>query len=351
MTELGRFVGGWWGGWGFVGFFFGFAGGVEVLVIVVRWLGALGEGEGLGDAFIRGLFGVGTAIADGESGLVLGDGFGASGRVLGVVEAAEVDVAPGHGAGVFAELEGFFEALGGFVGVAFHEIDASEDVGGAAVVRGGVGEGLFGEIGGSARVTFHEVEFGEVHAVEGAGLGMGVERIRGGLFEEEDLFSVAALAVEIHAVDHGSDLVAKAVAVVLHDAEAVVEVLGEDPALALVEGNEVVAGDGGLGVVGSFLEVVSFEFGAGPGTGESAGRRRGDDVHVRFDGLDEALGDEGDDVALVGELERSVLDATEKGLEALHGLAAAVDLGFDQVVEIDVADLFQVDGNAGGVVG
>ena len=91
-------------GWGrFVGFFFGLAAGVHWGVVVVGFGAdggfAFGEGEGPGHAIFGGGSGVGLEVADGEGGLVLGDGLFAIG--LDVVEAAEVDVRPGEGAGIF----------------------------------------------------------------------------------------------------------------------------------------------------------------------------------------------------------------------------------------------------------
>jgi len=77
---------------------------------------------------------------------------------------------------------------------------------------------------------------------------------------------------------------------------------------------------------GCVLFEVDALFGFGFGR-----RRGGDDVHVRLDGLDEALGHQGDDVGLVEELERGVLHAAEHGLNALHRGAAAVDHGLDDV--------------------
>ena len=69
------------------------------------------------------------------------------------------------------------------------------------------------------------------------------------------------------------------------------------------------------------------------------------DVHgVDLDGLDEALGQQGGDVGLVGEVERSVLHGLQQRDEALHGRAAGVDQRLDLVVEIGVADLVHVDG-------
>ena len=61
-------------------------------------------------------------------------------------------------------------------------------------------------------------------------------------------------------------------------------------------------------------------------------------------GFDQALGDEGDDVGLVGELQGGVLDGLEQGLEAIHGAGAGVDHGLDLVVEIGVTDVVHVDG-------
>ena len=69
-----------------------------------------------------------------------------------------------------------------------------------------------------------------------------------------------------------------------------------------------------------------------------------------FDGFDEALGDEGDDVGLVGEVEGGVLHGFEQGQEAVHGGGAGVDEGLDVVVEVGVADLVHVDG-AEGIAG
>ena len=85
---------------------------------------AFGQGEGFFDAFFGGGLGVGLGVADGEGGFVLGDGFGALGAggvgVFGVagdvVEAAEVDVGPGEGAGILGEGEGLVEVVEGVVG-------------------------------------------------------------------------------------------------------------------------------------------------------------------------------------------------------------------------------------------
>ena len=69
------------------------------------------------------------------------------------------------------------------------------------------------------------------------------------------------------------------------------------------------------------------------------------DVHgVDLDGFDEALGDEGNDVGLVGEVEGGILYGFEQRREALHGLGAGVDERLDLVVQIDVADVVHVDG-------
>ena len=120
-------------GWGAVGVFFGLAcgvdGGVVVAVVVVAVGGVLlvggevlafGQGEGFLDAFFGGGLGVGLGVADGEGGLVLGDGFALAVGVLrcDVVEAAEVDVGPGEGAGILGRVEGLVEVVEGVVGVA-----------------------------------------------------------------------------------------------------------------------------------------------------------------------------------------------------------------------------------------
>ncbi len=109
------------------------------------------------------------------------------------------------------------ELLGGFVGVVLHEVDASEDVLGAGVVALGVGEGFFCEFGGGVEVALHEVELGEIHAFDFARAGGGPERVGGDVFDEDDLFGVFAFAFDVHAVDHGGDLVAEAVSVLFHD--------------------------------------------------------------------------------------------------------------------------------------
>ena len=91
----------------FVGLLLSFAGRVEGGVVFPggSGLGALRQQEGTGDAALRRGLGVGAAVADGERGLVLGDRLVALGDGLGVIQAAEVDVAPGLGARVLAELE------------------------------------------------------------------------------------------------------------------------------------------------------------------------------------------------------------------------------------------------------
>ena len=73
-------------------------GGVVVVGFGAAGASRLGRAKGWRCLFGGGL-GVGLAVADGEGGLVLGDGLVAIG--LDVVEAAEVDVGPGEGAGVF----------------------------------------------------------------------------------------------------------------------------------------------------------------------------------------------------------------------------------------------------------
>ena len=101
----------------------------------------------------------------------------------------------------------------------------------------------------------------------------------------------------------------------------------------------------GLVFVGAHVGVVTLEVGA------LLSRRSGRlgfgnaDVHrLGLDGLDEALGEEGDDLGLVGEFERRILNGFEQRLETIHGAGAGVDQRLDLVVEVGVADLVHVDG-------
>ena len=131
-----------WGWRRTIGILFGFAAGVERGVVVGLGgrlvLGGRGD-EGLFQAFFGGGFGVGLGVADGEGGLVFGEGLLTFG--VDVVEAAQVDVRPGEHAGVFRGVEGGLEVADGRAGLTLHEIDAGEDVVGAGVVAVGGRQG------------------------------------------------------------------------------------------------------------------------------------------------------------------------------------------------------------------
>ena len=113
------------------------------------------------------------------------------------------------------------------------------------------------------------------------------------------------LAVDVHAVDHLADVFLEADVVLLHLREFFVEVVDEGPALTHVEIDGLATDDFGLTVVDGHLGVVAFEVGALSCAGRGLGLEDADVHGVGLDRFDEALGDEGDDVGLVGELERS----------------------------------------------
>src|SRR5271154_1453527 len=122
-------------GWRTICVLLGLAAGVKGFVVVVRGLvGGFGGDEGLFEAGFGGSFSVGLRVADGEGGLILGDGLLAVGLGLDVVEPAEVDVRPGEGARVFRGIEDLLEVVNGGAGLALHEVDAGEDVVCAGVV-------------------------------------------------------------------------------------------------------------------------------------------------------------------------------------------------------------------------
>ena len=202
---------------------------------------------------------------------------------------------------------------------------------------------------GAVHVAGEELGLGEVEAGELAGTA--VDDLLGGVGDEGDLLVAVVFAGDVHAVDDGADVVAEAGAVALHGGELIVEVLGEDPAVAHVEVDGVAAGGLGLALVDEHLGVVALlvdavdVLDAGIGAG---GQGQVDGHGVGLDGLDHALGDEGDDVGLVVELERGVLHGLEQRLEAVHGAGAGVDEGLDDVVEVGVADLVETDGALGG---
>ena len=158
----------------------------------------LGATKGCFDALFGGGFGVGLGVADGESSLVLGDGFLAVGQ--DVVEAAEVDVRPGEGAGFLRGVEDGLEVPDGGPGLTLHQVDAGEDVVGLGVVAVGIGEDLVGDVGGTGEISLEDLHLSELEAGE---LGCGAaQNVVAAVGQEGDLLVLVALAVDVHAVDH-----------------------------------------------------------------------------------------------------------------------------------------------------
>ena len=166
--------------------------------------------------------------------------------------------------------------------------------------------------------------------------------------QELNLLGLFLFAAYVHAVDHLAHVLGERLGVALERLHLLVEVVGEDPALAHVE-VDLLAPDGfRLAVVDGQLLVVVGEVDACAGAGGLDGGGEADVEGAGFDGADEALGDEGDDAGLVFEVERGFGYGLEQGGEPLHRLRAGVDERLDFVLEVEVADLRQTDG-AGSV--
>ncbi len=79
-------------------------------------------------------------------------------------------------------------------------------------------------------------------------------------------------------------------------------------------------------LISAHVGVVTLEVGTGFHCGARLLGFRETNVHgVNLNRFDEALGDERDDLGLIGVLEGRILDDTKQRCEALHGLGTGVD--------------------------
>ena len=268
------------------------------------------------------------------------------GRLLDVVEATQINVGPGGGAGVPRAAEDIFKALLRVFGIAFHQFDLGFDIHGLGVVLFGVGEAFFGDGHGTVEVTFEHFLLGQHHA--GGLAGRAADELAGTLGEELDLFGTMAFAADVHAVDHLAHSLGEAVGVAFIGEKLVVEILHHDPALAHVEIDLFAAEDFSLAFVGGEFFVVAGKIGARAGAGRLDGDDEADVHGAGFNGFDQAFGEERHDIRLVNIVEGGILHWLEQRCKALHGGGASVDQGFNCVVQVEVADLVHADGARGG---
>ncbi len=236
------------------------------------------------------------------------------------------------------------EVLDGCAGLPLHEVDAGENVVGLSMIAGGIGEGFVGDLGGSVEVSFEELELGELEAGQlGCGTTQDVMAASG---KEGDLLVFAALAIDVHAVDHLAHVFPEADAALFHRADLVVEVVDENPTLTHGEIDRFAPDGFGLSIVRADFGVVTFEIGTrlhGGGQGARVWVSPTSIVWVSIALIRHSV-EKRNDLCFIGVFERGVLNGSEQGLEAFHRLSSRVDQRLDLIVEIGVADIVHVDG-------
>ena len=212
---------------------------------------------------------------------------------------------PRDGARVVRQLDGLRQVVERAVRVALHQVDAPQQVeclriGGIGLQRG------IGKLACAVQVALHQLALGQVQAAERA-RRVANDVSAGACGQEVDLLVVAAFAFHVHAVDHLAHIVLDAGAFLLHLAERAVEVIHQHPSLSHVQIDPAAAHLLGLAVVGGHLCHVTLLVDALP---QRSGLHRQRNAHVhglRLHRLDQALGHQRHDVALIGELQRRLL--------------------------------------------
>ncbi len=132
------------------------------------------------------------------------------------------------------------------------------------------------------------------------------------------MLDAAQFRGNVHAIDDLADGFFERLRLFLEGGELVVEVGGKHVALLHVALHGCLANGFGLLLGGMALPLDGGEF----RMGDDGGRLEGRDARVhgaRFDCADHAFGDQRDDVAAEGVLERRFADALQEGQQTVHG--------------------------------